>query len=313
MTVGARVAIEATLPDHARESAAARPPRSAGAPTVMRFVVLVEFGERPVADATRRLQPHLRRWAATLIAVDTSTQLTLRDGTPVNDAFEFSGYQYGLERAIDAAASVENALVQIAFVNGTAFRSHLPAMLRYRLRSLFSSRGDGGVERPRADGFFHRAGPRNAAVVSLGFYIPTFAFSLSGGAADLDRVSLYDRGAVGVDGLAARLRAAGETYARAIDEWLSPVRMLRGWYQAVPNRPLDAATIYRKKLAIYLEHSMPAWLRSQGVELARPQGSRTTVADLLMSMDRLYVNALKVRFRVAQRLLARAGVARRTS
>jgi hypothetical protein len=234
-----------------------------------------------------------------VIPVDTSQQLTLSDGRDVNEAFEFSGYQYGLQEALAAAGSKDrHRRIVVAFLNGTALTSHLRLMLVHCLRCAFSD--DSARSNPTLSGFRHSCEGSKSLVATRGYYVPTFAFSLSGTVAQLEPVELYDREAIGVAALAERHRRAGAAYTEAIDAWLSPRSWISGWYRALPNRPIDPATRYRKSLAIYLEHSLVTWLAAQGIEAHRDETTwQRWSIQALMSMDRAYVNTLKLRYRLA--------------
>jgi hypothetical protein len=282
----------APVPASARAVAGA-----AVAPT--RFIVCVDFGPANMASTVRALEPHARHFGARLIPVDTSAPVFLRDGTPVNAAFEFSGYQHGLEQALALAEPAGPAApVAVAFVNRTAITSHVRPMLRHALRQAFAGGAPDGLA-PRLRGFRHRCGPLKTAVAVLGYYVPTFAFSLAGPLRQVAPVSLYDRTAVGAEPLALKLGSAGADYGRMVDRWLSPTSLLRGWYQALPGRPIDDATRYRKSLAIYLEHALPSFVAAQGVVVdGQPAGRERLLVDGLMWMDKAFVNLLKLRHRL---------------
>jgi hypothetical protein len=263
----------------------------------MRFIVGVDFGAVPTRTTTRALEAKATAYGATVIPIDTSRDLFLRDGGHVNEAFEFSGYQYGLEQVLAAAASsAADARIAVAFVNGTALTSHVRVMLRHCLRRAFEEgrRGGGAT----LNGFKHACEGPKALVATRGYYVPTFAFALSGTLLQLEGVTLYDRAVLSRTALAERYGRAGREYCDAIDAWLSPCSWLAGWYQALPNRPLDVATRYRKSLAIYSEHAMVTWLAMQGVEIHAEGACEQWMTRALMSLDRAYVNMLKLRYRL---------------
>jgi hypothetical protein len=262
-----------------------------------KFAVVVDYGAASTARSRLEMSRMSARYDAQVIAVDTSIDLRLKGGRTVNSAFEFSGYQYGLDQVVDALAMGEGARIRVCFVNGTAFTSHLRQIVHHAVSQAFAGSTEMN-ERVRLSGLVHRCGDAKAAVATLGYYVPTFAFGLAGPARMLARVSLYNPDAVGRDALAQRYEAAGTAYESAIARWLSPLSLWGGWYKAIPGQPIDEETAYRKRLAIYLEHALPGWLAAQGVEVGGDASARGTLSrTVLMSADRLYTNVAKLKFR----------------
>jgi len=154
--------------------------------------------------------------------------------------------------------------------------------------------------------------PLNAAVGSLcgsDGYFSTWAFTLVARPSDLARIRFYGPLEVGdrFDAVWAGLPAA---YKRWSDEWLAPTHWLRGWYKACPGRPLDDETRKRKRVSIYLEHTLALRLTALGfqtMDVSEAVGARlATRLRFLRGLDKLNVNRLKLAHRLPQMLRWRA-------
>ena len=272
-----------------------------GGATTHDFIVFIDTGAPAIALRKVALASLAKQFRAHLITFDTNQELLLADGRNAGEAFEFSGYQWGLEEALRASLARSGDVLRILFLNGTAFTSHLPLSPRLFLSQAFGEPTSDGP--PRLRGLVQSCGVPTRAVATRGFYLPTFALHLAGKAEDVARLRFYDPSALGTRALAARYASAGHDYDRMVTEWLSPTSPFRGWYKATPGQPLDEVTAYRKRVAIYLEHSLPGWMERQGVNVSmEPLIPRLAQIGGYMLADRVFVNLLKIRFRVGRYL-----------
>jgi hypothetical protein len=90
-------------------------------------------------------------------------------------------------------------------------------------------------------------------------------------------------------------------YREYVDSWLHPKSFFRGWYKAIPGKPLDYKILRRKRYAIYLEHSLPFRSKKLGFNLISifsvVGGVRYVSLRLLAFLDRLFINYLKIKIR----------------
>lgn len=224
-----------------------------------------------------------------------------------NEAFEFSGYQEGLQRLLaDAAWAQDDGTPRvIVFINDTITTSHATMLARYTMSQLLAL----DLQRVRAPalvGLTMRAtGAILAATDGLG-YASTYAFALVGQIEQLRQVRFYGPAEVASRFTHEVLTQLPPDYVDSVRAWLEPAHPLMGWHNAVPGRVLDPTTRLRKQLAIHLEHTMPRRLRKLGftfVDLGSllPPAQRLRL-QLLRVVDRMYINTLKLRVRLPQML-----------
>jgi hypothetical protein len=268
------------------------------------FVVLVGHGQADMALASMRLSPIVRRYGATLIAVDTSAHLMLEDGAGINDAFEFSGYEYGLKKACAAMRGAHSDpqgedVFRVVVLNSTVFTAHISLITSTFFRFLSSKPGP-GAERPTVVGLRWEARAPISDVADLGWYFATNLFCMIGPVSKLDSFCFYDRRQV------ARFQDAvfdmvSDAYGRAVIDWLTSRSILGGWYKSNPFAALPPSELVRKRITIYLEHSLPRRLNIAGFDFVAANGDSgrkfRLLFKLLIIIDRFYVNLLKLGFR----------------
>jgi hypothetical protein len=223
------------------------------------------------------------------------------------EAYEFSGYQEGLGLALQALPAADDVPASITFVNDTLASGHPNCVARAVLAALAPPPTAGPAA--RVAGLRMPLNPAIASVSGPRGYLSTWAFTLTAARPVLQRVRFYG---------AADVRSSfGPTwtelpapYREWVDRWLAPEHWLRGWYQACPGRPLDEATRQRKRLSIYLEHTLLPRLGELGFEPADVGQAQGGFAQwnlrLLRLIDRLHVNRLKLAHRLPQLLRPQA-------
>lgn len=276
-----------------------------------RFVVLVAYGAADMANARAKLSKYVSAYGATLIEVDTSLD---RDGFSINEAFEFSGYQCGTREVCsrierESPKFAGDQVVQVIVLNSTVFTAHIPLLCEAFFRLIFSSVFSDSRNSTVVALRWEAVGPIQK-VANLGWYFATNIFAVTASVSVLQSIAFFDRSEV------ARFHELGfgdlpPEYNGAIEKWLVPKSLFDGWYKADPFSRLPSSEIVRKRIAIYLEHSLPERLVGSGFEFKFP--NRSDVASvrrlfqLVIFMDRIFVNLLKINKRVRGAIARRFG------
>lgn len=266
-------------------------------------LVVVEYGQ---SRSDPELADVLRQLSAETVQRIECVRTDVAPGQCLaapNEAFEFSGYQEGLQRLLADPdwAGADDAPHVVVFVNDTITTSHATMLSRYVMAQLLAL-GEQSVEPPALVGLTMGAsGAILAATGGLG-YASTYAFALIGRVAQLRQVRFYESDEVASRFAQEVLPQLPPDYVESVRAWLEPVHPLMGWHNAIPGRALDLATRLRKQLAIHLEHTMPQRLRRLGfafVDLGSllPPAQRLRLR-LLRLADRIYINRLKLRVRL---------------
>jgi hypothetical protein len=133
-------------------------------------------------------------------------------------------------------------------------------------------------------------------------YVSTWAFALHATPTQLRALRFYAPGEVLAQFSHSVQPGLPAAYRAWVRRWLEPDRLWNGWYKAIPGQALDSATLQRKELAIYLEHSLLRRLDRLGFETrdvaALLPGRRALWLKMLRWFDRLNVNWLKLQRRV---------------
>jgi len=266
-------------------------------------LVVVEYGQHASEPLMTRLLSELPAHAAQRIERVRTDIAPGRVLAQPNEAFEFSGYQEGLQRLLgDTTWAGDEATPKvIVFVNDTITTSHATALTSYAMSQLLTldlTR----VQAPALVGLTMKAqGAILAASGGLG-YASTYAFALVGTLAQLRKVRFYEPREVAARFVHEVLPHLPRAYVESVGQWLEPANLLSGWHNAIPGHALSAETRLRKQLAIHLEHTMPARLQDLGfafIDLGTllPTAQRWRLR-LLRQVDRLYINRLKLGVRL---------------
>jgi hypothetical protein len=274
--------------------------------------ILVGYGHQELEKSCRTLMPLVDRYRAKLLVIDTSRDETFLDGRHINEAFEFSGYQYGIDSLCDevtANGSPTQAAthIKVIVLNGTAFSSHLKCITRKFVEFMIRV-ADQPITKPMAVGLRWEAHGAIRDIAKRGYYIATFLFGLTATVGELRRCRFYDPTIVGQKPFAHFRTSLSKGYNELIDEWLSPTRFFGGWYKASPFRQTDSSVLYRKQLAIYFEHTLPVRLAAAGFSLVSTNVNGPFFIRLqfvaLLIVDRIYVNLLKLWHRLGSSILS---------
>lgn len=274
----------------------------------VRPIILVSYGpsHRPALD---RLLAQTRR-PVIRVRTDDSPGECVAD---LNEAFEFSGYQEGLGRILRDLPGDGDAPLFVTFVNDTLATGH-PRCVAQGLLDALACRPHhpsmaAATPAPRLLGWHMPLAAALHGVSGARGYVSTWAFTLAARREDLARVRFYGPHEVDscFDATWAGLPAP---YKDWVNRWLAPTHWLRGWYKACPGRPLDDATRRRKRLSIYLEHTLALRLAPLGFEpmdAGRCVGAgQAALLRCLRGLDRINVNRLKLAHRLPHLLPWRA-------
>lgn len=262
------------------------------------WFILVTYGT-PKPELLAEVERQRRRFGFRLLHVRTDAGRG-RHVEDLNASFEFSGYEEGLRTALAECRDDSEQPVQLVFANDTFSGAHLSLYTDNLFNWFFMARGRETLV-PTFTGTKHALASGLAGFGDSGEYISTWFFGLIAPPAMLHRLNF-----VGVDQRGFRETvwpALPSAYREAIDEWLKPTSFFRGWYKAIPGKPLAQATLWRKRFAIYLEHDFARKAEEAGLVLRDPADdlpafSRAKVRCLRFC-DRLFVNILKLRIRLA--------------
>jgi hypothetical protein len=263
-----------------------------------RFIVLVAYGAADMAQATAKISKYVGAYGATLVEVDTSID---RDGFSINEAFEFSGYQYGIRQVCSHIEQTRpefgcDQVVQVIVLNSTVFSAHISLLCEAFFRLVFSDVFPDSRDSTVVALRWEASGPTQK-VAKLGWYFATNIFAVTASVRVLQSVAFFDRSEV------ARFHEGGfcklpPEYNGAVERWLAPRSLFGGWYKADPFSRLPSSEMVRKRIAIYLEHSLPERLVGSGFKFEFPNregvASVRRLFQLVIFMDRIFVNILKI-------------------
>lgn len=224
----------------------------------------------------------------------------------INEAFEFSGYQEGLALVLEEINLLEKIEHEerhaIVMANDTIFSGHFNLLTRFVLHNFAILNYRNSSQIPRLTGLVMNLSPEITTVVKASGYVSSWLFMLEGTIEQLQKVRFYNSEIRSNNFIQDYYQKFPDIYRRPIDAWLQPSHLLRGWYQALPGRPLPQSTLDRKRFAIYLEHSLPSQVGRSGFEMSclsqRLSLFSRTLLRILRLMDRCYVNLLKLRRRL---------------
>lgn len=172
----------------------------------------------------------------------------------INDAFEFSAYQYGLNQLCRNFISTD--MVSIIFMNDTAFSSHLRPFARFLASRLSGISFDDGTCRVIGLASSLNDGVEDVSIFGLE-YISTWMFLLTGEVQALRSFSFFDGGLLSRHKAGLLFDDLPRWYVQRVLLWLNPKDLFRGWYKSLPRKTLQKREFERKKLTIFLEHTLP--------------------------------------------------------
>ena len=254
-------------------------------------VVFVHYGNE---QAVKRCRADIQKISDSIRFISVNTA---DEGLSANAAFEFSGYQVGLLKAL---AQSTRDCSKIIFLNDTIYSSHHRMFFNYALNKMLTHEPAGehmiGIESSWSPGIFD---------LSI-TYFPTFMFALQGSRSALSTFKFYDD-KFESDAWHQQWDHLPRAYTDAINVWLQPRTFLHGWYKASPYQLLPTCVLKRKQYTIYQEHTLPIRAQRSGFtpyDLGQV-GSFKRTFSVLKKIDRLTNNLNKVIYRVIHLLKVR--------
>ena len=253
------------------------------------YLISVEYGDEYSAELQKIYKTIARDYQCNIIRVRTDQDFG-RFVLNVNEAFEFSGYQEGLEIAIrECRARNEGGLNEsrctFVFVNDTWLVGHLRSLGLLLIKHMLQRRHVQG-ELSTFFGLLMASDDKTSTVIGDQSYISTWAFGLTASLYDMQGVRFYNEREICGDFKQNTLPSLAPEYRKFLESWLQPTNIFRGWYKAIPGVPLDDLSMERKSLTIYLEHSLPSRLALHGFEMV-------DISDLLPLFDAILINFLR--------------------
>ena len=215
------------------------------------FYVLVQYGELSFINNLKFKVLNYFFFKEKFIIIRTDFP-DFKKGNGVNDAFEFSGYQAGLDFYITEKIDSINKVV---FLNDTIFDGHLFIYIiflilsfenfRYEstMKSIFFGVLDDKVLAPYID-------------FDVKSFLHTYAFGVVFKDTSIVNFKFYNAETKSLHFNEKCWIFLSEEYKKFVDEWLTPVCLFRGWPKSSYYNKISNQTLLRKRNTIYLEHSL---------------------------------------------------------
>ncbi|TMO22077.1 hypothetical protein [Pseudoalteromonas sp. S4741] len=185
--------------------------------------------------------------------INTAKKLCMPSGnfisqSKLNSLFEFSGYYYGLE--LIKFKYGRNAT--ICFINDTIFTSHISSYYKMQLFDFINNEYDHSL--PFIYGDFQQK--FHGKIVPTCFFIVNIREDYDFFLFDKSKFTETNGSFIPKRPIEKLYVGEERLFDEHINNWLYPTGLLKGWYKASPNKPLPLQTYKRKRLAIFLEHSL---------------------------------------------------------
>jgi len=223
----------------------------------------------------------------------------------LNECFEFSGYQEGINRFVnlnkgDAVGYKDTNHHALIFANDTIFSGHHSGMRDFMIESLVNL----ATQKSNTFSVTGLGMPLSnelQTLTGLQSYFSSWLFMIEGSLEQLERVRFYPQG-LQLDLFAAKIEPRlPSPYRHAIEDWLHPKSLTGGWYKASFRNKLPPNVIQRKRFTIYLELMLPQYLQSQGLACICISERINKTSQLFLKwlrlLDRVHVNLLKLSLR----------------
>lgn len=163
-----------------------------------------------------------------------------------NIAFEFSGYQHGMQKVLREDNSKN---LRIIFINSTFFDAHIKILSNKILHHLLTE----DLPINSCTGIKNY---KNTLSQEVDYYFTTWIFMLYCKREFFQNFQFH--------GTQTCTEFNEKTYyqlpkkfIQETEEWLQPRWIHKGWYQATPFKKTKENHLIRKRYAIYLEHKLP--------------------------------------------------------
>lgn len=245
-------------------------------------VVCVHFGKNEF-ELKRKIVKMFGVKEADVYVVDTSRADLF--GDHINNYFEFSGYKKGTEIFVESVKNRNSKDLEVIYINDTIFDSHLTILYK-KYFSFYLARVN------KTYGLYGIAESRNhGPIISSCFFIIYAPLSW------LSKISFHPASYSCKEKNVQRLFVGEkEKFDEEINNWLYPSNFIKGWYKTSPFIKIDNKTYNRKRLAIYLEYTLPTRVRKIGLEM---NGEYGFIVRFIKLLDRCYCNVNKMKYRLS--------------
>ena len=208
-----------------------------------------------------------------------NTSILFIDTSDVNNYFEFSGYQHGLNKVLENDFSKK----KVIFINDTIFKYHYFPVFKSLLKDVLN---------------YQPINTISGLIENRGLYvnIPTCFFSIYADKDILNNIKFHpDKESLTETEIRSLYHLDEVNFNKRVNDWLYPTSFLKGWYKANPYIRISNSTYLRKRLAIYLESNLIDMCKENNVQLFYYNSFFTKINKKL---DKVYINLIKLRIRM---------------
>ena len=251
-----------------------------------KYAVIVSYGRLRKTKSSVSFIKMLKLNEYEILYFDNKNEEVIVEGVVLpqkesNKYFEFSAYQMAMKYILSIS---DSSLLNVLFLNDTIFTSHVTNLFTQVTKEIFKNNSSkeyliSGLVESRFHGdiipscYLHVSGCRNK--------MSNFNF--------LADVNERLKGCSNELWIEPR-----EKFEKHIYKWLYPKSLLSGWYKASHKLPISREVYQRKRLAIYLEHSL---LKYNSCDVNAINKNNMLVSSLKF-LDRLYNLHIKIMHRI---------------
>ncbi|WP_165312515.1 hypothetical protein [Vibrio ziniensis] len=214
----------------------------------------------------------------------------------INDFFEFSGYQFGLDLILRENEYFEGNLF---FLNSTIFDSHYSYLYVYLVKLII--RNYSKDKKQELYGLVQNK--QDYKIVPTCFFcLSNFKFNY------IDNIFVPEKLKINPINVNDLYVGNKNVYNERLDSWLFPKRFFGGWYKASKFKSLGLDTVKRKKLAIFLEHILVSNLVTRDNFKLIDVSNFNYFVQILVKIDIYKQMYFKIKYRLFTMLLHRPKV-----
>jgi hypothetical protein len=227
------------------------------------------------------------------VIVNNAKDQYLNCGVKINEFYEFSGYQKGLELIKNYLPNSE--VVHVIFLNDTIFSSHLKLLIHQLINKIIKYNNNSGKF---ILGIRQTTPILMKDIVRSDYFIPSYLFSLIFNSDDIDKLNLFNPNYKNINSLYKDPDFNNLKFINHINNWLLPKTFFGGWYQSNPASRLSEINYLRKKVTIFLEAKLLNILNDQKIRTVYISDD-SKYLKFLMFLDRIYTIFLKLQLRIS--------------
>jgi len=215
------------------------------------FYVIVQYGDLSFVNNLKFKALNYLFFRDQFIIIRTDV-LDIENGNGVNDAFEFSGYQAGLNFYIKEKIDSINKVI---FLNDTIFDGHLFLYILFLIFSFQNFKYESTM-----NSIFLGVVDNKVLAPFCEFEVKSFLHTYAFGIIFQD-TSIVDFCFYKADNKYYNFNDKcwiflSNEYKKFVDGWLNPVSLFRGWPKSLFYKKISNETLLRKRNTIFLEHNL---------------------------------------------------------